>query len=579
VPEYGSHDIAAKLLAEPFERSGPAVQSLSDPIADTPMVVTLDQLRPYDNNLRLTRNPRYDELKSSISARGLDFPPPITRRPAESHYIIRNGGNTRLQILNDLWKETKDERFYRISSLFRPWSPRGEIVLLTGHLAENELHGGLSFIERSLGIEKARELYEQEAHESLTQTELARRLTADGYPITQSHISRMQDAVRHLLPAIPSILYGGLGRPQIERLTALRKAAARTWERHSKEKSLSAEFPELFHDVLASFDAEPDEFSVQRAQDELIGHMAELLGADYDALALEMLDADLRQDVLSRRPAAEGTGESTDTVAERSGAGATPAPPTPSSARASAPQPGPRTPSPERPTSSVETPRSPRPDPPRIKEDDSQNAGWHERLQGHIISPADTTDRLQAIQRTIADATGEPTQDFQRNVVEAIPVQAGGLHPISDVWYIEPALDTPDRLRAHVAQLAGEIANEALLEHRIEPTEDGLGFSCIAPAPREKPSTDAFFSRAVLTLLSVLSCGHAQSRPTIDCVRLADDLGPLLQGTLPSPRSSGTTQRLSDASIVKLFRLIRLARRLVDLESTVPQKPDDSSDS
>jgi ParB family protein of integrating conjugative element (PFGI_1 class) len=575
VREYGSHDIAAKLLAEPFGHSGLGVQSLSDPTADTPMVVTLDQLRPYDNNLRLTRNPRYDELKSSISARGLDFPPPITRRPAESHYIIHNGGNTRLQILNELWTETKEERFYRISSLFRPWSSRGEIVLLTGHLAENELHGGLSFIERSLGVEKARVLYEQEAHESLTQTELARRLTADGYPITQSHISRMQDAVHHLLPAIPSILYEGLGRPQIERLTALRKAAARTWERHSKEKSLSVEFPALFHDVLASFDAEPDEFSAQRAQDELIGHMAELLGADYDALALEMPNADLRHDVLSRCPAAEDTRESTDAVGER----ATPAAPTLSSARASAPQARPRTPSSRRSTSAAEMPRSSRTDPPRIKEDDSQNVGWHERLQGHIISPAGTTDRLQAIQRTIADATGEPTQDFQRNVVEAIPVQAGGLHPISDVWYIEPALDTPDRLRAHVGQLAGEISNEALVEHRIEATEDGLGFSCIAAPPGTRPSSDPAFSRAVLTLLSALSCGHAQSRPTIDCVRLADDLGPLLQGTLCSLRSGGTTQRLSDAGIVKLFRLIRLARRLVDLESNAPQKPDDSGDS
>lgn len=579
MPEYGSHDLAARLLAEPFERRGPTVQSLTDPIADTPMVVTLDQLRPYDNNLRLTRNSRYDEIKSSMFARGLDFPPPITRRPAEPHYIIRNGGNTRLQILNELWTETKDEKFYRISTLFRPWSSRGEIVLLTGHLAENELHGGLTFIERALGIEKARELYEQEAHESLTQTELARRLTADGCPITQSHISRMQDAVRHLLPAIPSILHSGLGRPQIERLSALRKAAARAWERHSKERALSAEFPATFHDVLASFDAEPAEFSVQRAQDELIGHMAELLGADYDALALEMLDADLRQDVLRRQLAFEGARESTDYVDERGGPNATAPAFTRSSARAKAPQAGVRAPSPTRSTSSDEPSKLHRQNPSRTKENGSRDAGWNERLQAHIISPAETTDRLQVIRRTIAEATGEPTQDFQRNVVQAIPVQAGGLHPISDVWYIEPALDTPDRLRAHLAQLAGEIANEALLEHRIEPTEVELGFSCIAAAPRTEQSADAFFSRAVLMLLSALSCSSAQARPTVDCIRLADDLGPLLQGTLPSPRSRSSARRLSDASIVKLFRLIRLARRLVDLESTAPQNPDDSHNS
>ena len=54
----------------------------TDPIADTPMVVTLDQLRPYDLNPRVTRNPRYDEILASVRERGLDTSPAIT--PASS---------------------------------------------------------------------------------------------------------------------------------------------------------------------------------------------------------------------------------------------------------------------------------------------------------------------------------------------------------------------------------------------------------------------------------------------------------------------------------------------------------------
>lgn len=172
------------------------------------MVVTLEQLRPYELNPRVTVNPLYAEIKASIRERGLDTAPAITRRPGESHYIIRNSGNTRLAILRELWAETKDERFFRIPCLFRPWPTqggmRGEIVALTGHLAENELHGTLTFIERALGVEKARELYEQESGgKPMTQVELARRLAADGYPVPQPHISRMRDAVQYLLPAIP----------------------------------------------------------------------------------------------------------------------------------------------------------------------------------------------------------------------------------------------------------------------------------------------------------------------------------------------------------------------------------------
>lgn len=199
-----SQDMASKLLAAGFERSGPAATALSDPIADTPMVVTLDQLRPYDHDPRMKRNPAYEEIKASIRERGLDAAPAITRRPGEDHYIIRNGGNTRLAILRELWSETKEERFFRISCLFRPWPQRGEIVALTGHLAENELRGGLTFIERALGVEKAREFYEQESSAALSQSELARRLAADGFPVQRSHITRMADAVRYLLPAIPT---------------------------------------------------------------------------------------------------------------------------------------------------------------------------------------------------------------------------------------------------------------------------------------------------------------------------------------------------------------------------------------
>ncbi len=300
--ELTPQDMAAKLLADGFTRSGAVAEMLSDPIADTPMTVTLDQLQPYDLNPRVTRNPRYDEIKASIRERGLDAPPAITRRPGEAHYIIRNGGNTRLAILRELWSETKDERFFRISCLFRPWPERGEIIALTGHLAENELHGGLSFIERALGVEKARELYEQESGQALTQSELARRLSADGYPIAQPHVSRMQDAVRYLLPAIPTLLYGGLGRPQVERLTALRRASARIWEARSAGKRLTVDFPSLFHDVLTLFDGGGDSFSIRRVQDELVGQMAELLEADYDGLMLEIGETENRQRALTSDP-------------------------------------------------------------------------------------------------------------------------------------------------------------------------------------------------------------------------------------------------------------------------------------
>ncbi|MEW6312601.1 MAG: ParB family protein [Pseudomonadota bacterium] len=539
-------DMAAQLLASGFERSGPSAASLTDPIADTPMVVTLDQLRPYDHDPRVTRNPAYEDIKASIRERGLDAPPAITRRPGEPHYIIRNGGNTRLAILRELWSETKDERFFRIPCLFRPWPQRGEVVMLTGHLAENELRGGLSFIERALGVEKAREFYEQEggrdSGQPLSQSELARRLTSDGFPLPQSHISRMQDAVHYLLPVIPNLLYGGLGRHQVERLAVLRKACERTWERRALGRSLSVDFATLFQDVLAQFDSQPDNFSPQRVQDELVGQMAELLEADYDTLALEIDDTESRQRALTSDPAPP---------AARPGAPLAPAP-APEPQRPSSPA-APASVQSSEPGSSAPTGTAAS----GVAAEGEQRGEDQrdERLQGHIVSPAPTTERLQSIQRMVADQMGDKLPDFEADALRAIPVQAGGLYPISDVWYIEPGLDVPDRLRVHIAQFAREIAEEAGVAEQVEPSDGGIGFACVAsPAARAMPP----FALAVLTLLQALCAAGAAGG--LDRARLADDLAPLLYDGSAHPR-------LSDAGLVKLFRLLRLARRLVDLES------------
>ena len=546
-------DMAAKLMASGFERSGPTAAALSDPIADTPMVVTLDQLRPYDHDPRVTRNPAYEEIKASIRERGLDAPPAITRRPGEAHYIIRNGGNTRLAILRELWSETREARFFRVACLFRPWPQRGEIVALTGHLAENELRGGLTFIERALGIEKARALYEQETGgQPLSQSELARRLTADGYPVQQSHISRMQDAVRYLLPAIPTVLYGELGRHQVERLAVLRKACERTWERRALGRELSEDFATLFQDVLSQFDVQPDGFALQRVQDELVGRMAELLGADYDTLSLEIDDSESRHRAL--------TGEPSPVSPEVSSASAVPPPASPRlpsvPAHPASPPPGPAAGPPSvRPSITSPAADGARAPGEREEQCDEQR---EEHLQGHIVSPALTTERLQSIQRLVADQMGDRLPDFEADALRAIPVQAGGLYPISDVWYIEPGLDVPDRLRAHISQFAHEIAEEAAVAGHIEPSHGGIGFVC-AP-PRTMPALPPF-GRAVLTLLHVLSAVPA-SLARLDRGTLAEDLAPLLHG---HGDASGT--RLSDAGLVKLFRLLRLARRLLDLET------------
>lgn len=525
--------VKGKLLQGAFMSKGPAMSQLSDPIADTPMVITLDQLRPYEHNPRLNRNPLFDQIKASILNRGLEAPPPITRRPGEEHYIIRNGGNTRLAILNELWAETRDERFLRIHCLFRPWPERGDIVALTGHLAENDMHGELTFVERALGIEQAREFYERETGQPVSQRELARLLAADGYPVSQPHISKMQDTVQHLLPAIPAVLYAGLGKPQIEKLIALRRSAEKAWLQYASNSGI--DFSTLFVDVLATFDDQPD-FSYERFQDELIHQMQQPLGKDYNWLKLDILEG--RR--VERTPP--------------------PSPPLPNAV----------------PAPTVETPRSeevdeeqvdlfpdvapkehlapcspadPEPDPAPLSDEQAKA-----RIQAHVITPiAGLTPRTQAMKRQLARATGEPLPDFDESCLQAIPIQVGGLHPVSDLWYIERQIDEPAALRQEIFGLAHEVASEVRLPDRICASSGGVGFTVkqeIDLAPPAEPMANALMR--LLESLSTSACSQVTQL----------ELGQLLLGT-------STADRLSDQALVKLFRVIRLARRLIELEVSI----------
>src|SRR3546814_19548989 len=101
----------------------------------------------------------------------------------------------------------------------------------------------------------------------------------------------------------------------------------------------------------------------------------------------------------------------------------------------------------------------------------------------------------------VADQLGDALPpDFSANVLQSIPVQAGGLYPISDIWYIDPGLDTSDRLRIHIAQFAREIAGEAELDEYVADRPDGIGFACSAKARPSSP-----LGRAVPALMVSLA--------------------------------------------------------------------------
>mgnify|MGYP001669278810 CR=1 FL=1 len=560
-----------KLMLPGFESKSPVAARMSDPIVDTPMLLTLDETLPYDENPRTTRNPKYDDIKESIRHRGLDTPPPVTRKHGEDKYRIRNGGNTRLAILNELYRETGDEKFFKFHCLFRPWDAvRGEIISLTGHLAENDLQGQLLFIERAIGVDKARALYEDEAGEPISQRELARRLAGDGYPVSQSHISRMQDTIRHLLPAIPALLYSGLGVDRISKLLALRKTALLCWDRNYVQQEQILDFDTIYQDVLSQFEGDAEEFLFQRFQDELIDQLKKPLNLGYETILLEITQ---NQDQLRRSTpvlempqysASQSDGLPQFTATNTEGSELPPQLlPTPvvDGTHKTTTTP------PSKPVG--QQPLTPHP------QSQMNPQERQARIDGHIASPVKTSPRVDKMRRELAALDGEVLPDFAANALVAIPVQAGGLNPISDLWYIEREIDNSTTLRQHIAQLAREVASAVKAPGEFLDIDGGIGFSYRHPEVEVEVTATA---QHTLTLLQALSGSIAivlkmiQQQPDLQVDALTDfefaaGLGQILLGQPQTkdqpPENEG---RLSDGALVKLFRIIRLARRLIDLE-------------
>lgn len=291
--------IAAKLTQPGPKLSTKLAERLPAPTTEQAMTLTLDQLRPYDRNPRTQRNPKYDEIKESIRAVGLKQKLTVTQRPGDDRYMISDGGNTRLAILNELHEETGEERFYYQDCHFIPW--QGEINVLAGHLAENDNRGQLSWIERARGVYDSKRMIEEEFNESISQRELTRRLKALGFSISLSHVSKMLYTIEHFLPTLPLTLDSGMGKGQIEKLISYRQFCEECWERccaywetYSDDLGegeqwavsvIDGDFAQAWHDEMAQLDHEGQtEFRWNIVEDRLKGMLHDHTGLHFNPI-------------------------------------------------------------------------------------------------------------------------------------------------------------------------------------------------------------------------------------------------------------------------------------------------------
>ena len=298
-------DIGAMLREGHFGDPKSQMPPPADPVTVTQMVLEVSRIEPYDRNPRQEANPRYAEIRESIRAqRGLNNALEITRRPGAEHYMIRAGGNTRLQILKELLDETGDSAFAKVHCLFHPWTSDADV--LTAHMIENELRGEMSLIDKALGLQALKAEIEAETGEQLSRSELVRKLADAGYTISRRHLTRFQYTTEVLYPLIPTALRSGMGQPQIDALRALEKAFRSYWIDAGREPD---RFQTIWKDALLMVDG-PD-FDVALARQNLETRLSGMLGHPVSRIRIAV-DALLS----GRAGAAEGPDDGTDPAAE-----------------------------------------------------------------------------------------------------------------------------------------------------------------------------------------------------------------------------------------------------------------------
>lgn len=245
--------------------------------------VDVTRIKHYARNPRRQINPEYDRIKASIRAEGLDQPLVVTQMPDTDGYVLHSGGNTRLRILHELLTETGEERYRWVPCVVVPWTQ--ESSALFAHLRENDLRGGLPFIDKALAVFEAKTLLEQELSVAcLSQRQLEEAFRERGFSLSHSMISKMAYAVETLWPVMPKALAAGLGRPQVERLRALERAVKDVWSRHSLGEV--DEFDQIFAELCRRYDAE--EWDIQPLRDALEHELAEAAELNRHVMHLEV---------------------------------------------------------------------------------------------------------------------------------------------------------------------------------------------------------------------------------------------------------------------------------------------------
>ncbi|MFU2077983.1 ParB family protein [Avibacterium endocarditidis] len=556
-----SDAVARNLNVAPMVNTSPSYVGAAAthyPTTSQYITVTLDKLRPYEHNPRKTRNPNFEMIKESIRRRGLDHKPNITQRPGEPFYIIADGGNTRIQALKELFSETQDQRFWAIECLYKPWkgetadSVEAELDLLIGHLIENDTRADLTFIEKALGIQQAKEYYEKKLGRSLSARELSSELENDGYIIHYTMVSKMGRCLEFLYPFIPDVLFNGLGNSPIDKLLAIRNNALEVWQQYQFDTDIT--FEAIWQNSLSRCN-DDHPFNVKTFQDALINEMTDALEGkvSYEMLYMEVdLDERKFQKLAKKQQEIDAQIQHSEEDVARFQQ---------QQLEKSLSEPVQPVEMTESESTSAITP---------IFDERTENAEKNDRTFVEDVSydslETEAVNDMMNTETVDEVSNSEPTQDLaqqfaqnygitpgmsiqaqreQQAIVNGLEFACVGRQPVADIWQVYPSRQHKAEAYSLALDIAEQFGLDELVEHVVnEPVDYSFQMKAVEDSLKDDSQ------RTIYELLSML---QTQNLAYSEACFL--DTALLLGSADREPK-------IDDVTLVKLFRLIRLVRYL-----------------
>lgn len=185
---------------------------------------------PYEDNPRQAPNAKFQEIKDSIRARGLDQRLIVTKRPGAQRYILAKGGKTRLQALQELAQE--DKKFEAID--FELVKYESESELLVAHMVENHQHETMTFWDTASGFLLLRSKRSKELQRTVSNREFAEELKKLGFKVDNHTLGEYEFLHQVLNPLGNLARTMGPGdvrntiRPQFNAIFEISRALGRT---------------------------------------------------------------------------------------------------------------------------------------------------------------------------------------------------------------------------------------------------------------------------------------------------------------------------------------------------------------